>query len=38
MLIKIASSQFKSLFTVHGDCSHKIKKALSPWKKNYDKP
>ena len=26
MLIKIASSQFKSLFTVHGDCSHKMKK------------
>ena len=21
-----------------GDCSHEIKKTLSPWKKSYDKP
>ena len=21
-----------------GDCSHKIKKMLAPWKKSYDKP
>ena len=24
--------------TVYGDCSHKIKKTLAPWKKSYDKP
>ena len=24
--------------TAAGDCSHKIKKMLAPWKKSYDKP
>ena len=24
--------------TVDGDCSHEIKKTLTPWEKNYDKP
>lgn len=33
MLIKIANSQFKSLFTVHGDCSYEIERALAAWKK-----
>ena len=27
-----------SKITADGDCSHEIKKALTPWKKNYDKP
>ena len=27
-----------SKITEDGDCSHEIKKTLSPWKKNYDKP
>ena len=27
-----------SKITVDDNCSHKIKKTLSPWKKNYDKP
>ena len=26
-----------SKITVDSDCSHKIKKTLAPWKKNYDK-
>ena len=24
--------------TVDGDCSHEIKKALTPWKESYDQP
>ena len=24
--------------TAHGDCSHEIKKALTPWKESYDQP
>jgi len=27
-----------SKITADGDCSYKIKKALAPWKENYDKP
>ena len=27
-----------SKIAVDGDCSHKIKKKLAPWKKSYDKP
>ena len=27
-----------SKITADGDCSHKIKKMLAPWKKSYDKP
>ena len=27
-----------SKITADGDCSHEIKKTLTPWKKNYDKP
>ena len=27
-----------SKITADGDCSHEIKKALAPWKKNYDQP
>ena len=27
-----------SKITVDGNCSHKIKKMLAPWKKGYDKP
>ena len=27
-----------SKITVDGDCSHKMKKTLAPWKKSYDKP
>ena len=27
-----------SKITADGDCSHEIKKTLSPWKKSYDKP
>ena len=27
-----------SKITVDGNCSHKIKKTLAPWKKGYDKP
>ena len=27
-----------SKITTDGDCSHKIKKTLAPWKKSYDKP
>ena len=27
-----------SKITGDGDCSHKIKKTLVPWKKSYDKP
>ena len=26
------------LNTADGDCSHKIKKTLAPWKKSYDQP
>ena len=24
--------------TAHGDCSHEIKKTLTPWKGSYDQP
>ena len=27
-----------SKITVDGDCSHEIKKMLTPWKESYDKP
>jgi len=27
-----------SKITVDGDCSHKIKRCISPWKKSNDKP
>ena len=27
-----------SKITADGDCSHKIKKTLTPWKANYDQP
>ena len=27
-----------SKITADGDCSHKIKKMLAPWKKSYNKP
>ena len=27
-----------SKITADGDCSHKIKKMLAPWKKSYGKP
>ena len=27
-----------SKITADGDCSHEIKKTLTPWKKSYDKP
>ena len=27
-----------SKITADGECSHKIKRTLAPWKKNYDKP
>ena len=27
-----------SKITADGDCSHKIKKMLAPWKKSYDQP
>ena len=27
-----------SKITADGDCSHEIKKALTPWKKSYDQP
>ena len=27
-----------SKITADGDCSHKIKRTLAPWKKNYDQP
>ena len=27
-----------SKITVGGDCSHEIKKTLTPWKKSYDQP
>ena len=27
-----------SKITADGDCSHEIKKTLTPWKKNYDQP
>ena len=27
-----------SKITADGECSHKIKKRLAPWKKSYDKP
>ena len=27
-----------SKITAGGDCSHKIKRMLTPWKKNYDQP
>ena len=27
-----------SKITADGDCNHKIKKTLAPWKKSYDKP
>ena len=27
-----------SKITVDGNCSHKIKKMLAPWKESYDKP
>ena len=27
-----------SKITVDGDCSHEIKKVLTPWKESYDKP
>ena len=27
-----------SKITADGDCSHKIKKTLTPWKKIYDQP
>ena len=27
-----------SKITSDGDCSHEIKKTLTPWKKNYDQP
>ena len=27
-----------SKITADGDCSHKIKRHLAPWKKSYDKP
>ena len=28
----------RSKITADGDCSHKIKKMLTPWEKSYDKP
>ena len=27
-----------SKITADGDCSHKIKKTLTPWKESYDQP
>ena len=27
-----------SKITADGDCTHEIKKTLTPWKKNYDQP
>ena len=27
-----------SKITAEGDCSHEIKKTLTPWKKSYDQP
>ena len=27
-----------SEITADGDCSHEIKKTLTPWKKSYDQP
>ena len=27
-----------SKITAHSDCSHEIKKTLTPWKESYDKP
>ena len=27
-----------SEITADGDCSHKIKRPLTPWKKSYDQP
>ena len=27
-----------SKITTDGDCSHEIKKALTPWKESYDQP
>ena len=27
-----------SKITADGDCSHEIKKTLTPWKKSYDQP
>ena len=27
-----------SKITAHGDCSHEIKKMLTPWKESYDQP
>ena len=27
-----------SKITADGDCSHEIKKTLTPWEKNYDQP
>ena len=27
-----------SKITADGDCSHEIKKMLTPWKKSYDQP
>ena len=27
-----------SKITADGDCSHKIKRCLTPWKKSYDQP
>ena len=27
-----------SKITADGDCSHKIKKMLTPWKESYDQP
>ena len=27
-----------SKFTADGDCSHEIKRPLTPWKKSYDQP
>ena len=29
---------FSSRITADGDCSHEIKKTLTPWKKSYDQP
>ena len=36
---KVADSIFlASKITADGDCSHEIKKTLTPWKKSYDQP
>ena len=33
-----SNSEDVGLITADGDCSHKIKKTLAPWKKSYDQP